>query len=210
MEGSNIYITEKYLLGGCRRLVHSKITLWIIQQMDLNGLVNTTGLSRLILVLSMISVLSTPFVFCLIDFPPSDMNYPDEVHVLMDWNKFDPIKTSSTLPMNAPVRLLPDHGSDFNLEAGMQGGRVVLTWFAVKINDDFGFVIERRTLDQQRWTWLSSFAINEDLSSLGKSGKNPMFDYIDRHISDGELYWYRVSQIDGAGQIVHSETYKLN
>ncbi|MFC1570150.1 T9SS type A sorting domain-containing protein, partial [bacterium] len=79
---------------------------------------------------------------------------------------------------------------------------VVLNWKTESEVDHLGFIIERRLAGalEDSWEKIASYETHQDLMSQGNQSSQRNYEFIDVNVELGQIYIYRISDIDIEGQ----------
>ncbi|HHJ53524.1 MAG TPA: hypothetical protein ENJ89_10045, partial [Caldithrix abyssi] len=106
---------------------------------------------------------------------------------------FSDFAIASTGDNSLPVEL-----SSFVANARPLG--IELTWATQSEVNNAGFIVERSLNEQGPYDELASFRTDSTLEGLGNSSFGQNYSYLDTEISDGVTYWYKLVDVDFAGQ----------
>ncbi|NOX38873.1 MAG: T9SS type A sorting domain-containing protein [Calditrichaeota bacterium] len=86
----------------------------------------------------------------------------------------------------------------FRAEPQPQG--VLLVWETASEINNLGFVLEKATEDSTAFQLLASYASHPALQGAGNSTQSRRYEFLDREVTPGQTYWYRLSDVSVSGQ----------
>jgi len=98
---------------------------------------------------------------------------------------------------------LPVELSKWSASSGR--GDVTLAWTTESEIENQGFIIERKLSDASEFRQIASYMSDETLSGQGSTTKQTEYAFIDRDVSVGESYDYRLCDVDYKGKIAQHD-----
>ena len=98
---------------------------------------------------------------------------------------------------------LPVELSKWSASSGK--GDVRLEWTTESEIENQGFIIERKLSDASEFRQIASYMSDETLSGQGSTTKQTEYAFIDRDVSVGESYDYRLCDVDYKGKIAQHD-----
>ena len=88
---------------------------------------------------------------------------------------------------------------EFNAE--LQDLNILLSWSTATETANLGFILERKTDLMAPWESLANYMDNDALLGQGTVSTQSNYTYTDSLVTNGEIYFYRISGIDYANNI---------
>ncbi len=120
----------------------------------------------------------------------------------VNWSQDSPTVTL-TDPEGSPGRKvgedspLPVELASFRAIAG--NATVILRWETHSETDNAGFILMRSDGHDADYREISSYAYDQTLKGAGSTSQNSRYTYVDKHLTNGMTYWYKLIDVDVNG-----------
>ena len=78
---------------------------------------------------------------------------------------------------------------------------VILRWVTESETDNMGFVLQRKATNTDVWVTIATYRDNRSLKGQGNSTHRTEYDYIDKTVTPGATYVYRLADVNLQGQM---------
>ncbi|MCK6621899.1 MAG: T9SS type A sorting domain-containing protein [Calditrichia bacterium] len=96
-----------------------------------------------------------------------------------------------------PDNSLPVELSSFTAASGFE--KITLEWATESELNNLGFILERGPAQSGPFAEIASYLYHPELRGQGNSNQRVEYAYTDENLSNGEVYYYRLSDVDIAG-----------
>ncbi len=97
----------------------------------------------------------------------------------------------------SPDNSLPVELSSFTAAPGFE--KITLEWATESELNNLGFILERAPAQSGPFQEIASYIYHPELRGQGNSNQRVEYAYTDENLSNGEVYYYRLSDVDIAG-----------
>jgi len=94
-------------------------------------------------------------------------------------------------------------------EASSGQGDVRLEWTTESEIENQGFVIERKFADEREFKPIASYLTDQELAGQGSTTRQTQYVFVDRDVTVGERYDYRLCDVDYKGKINRHESVSI-
>ncbi len=105
--------------------------------------------------------------------------------------------TEYALASASPDNSLPVQLSSFTAAPGFE--KITLKWVTESELNNLGFILERAPAQSGPFQEIASYIYHPELRGQGNSNQRMEYAYTDEDLSNGEVYYYRLSDVDIAG-----------
>ncbi len=105
--------------------------------------------------------------------------------------------TEYALASASPDNSLPVELSSFTAAPGFE--KITLKWATESELNNLGFILERGLSQNGPFEEIASYLYHPELRGQGNSNQRVEYAYTDEDLSNGEVYYYRLSDVDLAG-----------